>query len=100
MGWEARGKFLYYYRKERSGAHVRSIYVGTGEIARLESAMLAMQQEERRVQRSKLAAKESPLQAVDENLDAISGVVSDFVEAVLISGGFHKHKREWRKRRE
>jgi hypothetical protein len=100
MGWENRGRLRYYYRKERSGAHVRSVYVGTGEIARLHAATLAMQQEDRRIQESKLAAEKALLQAFDANLDAISGVVSEFVEAVLISAGFHRHKRQWRKRRE
>src|SRR5260370_40437782 len=100
MGWEQRGRFLYYYRKERSGAHVRSVYVGTGESARLHADSLAMQERERRTQQSKLAAEKAPLEAFDANLDAISGVVSGFVEAVLISAGFHRHKRQLRERRE
>lgn len=100
MGWENRGRLRYYYGKERSGAHVRSVYVGTGEIARLHAATFAMQQGERRNQQSKLAAAKAPLEAFDANLDAISGVVSTIVEAVMISAGFHQHKRQWRKRRE
>jgi hypothetical protein len=99
MGWESRGGTRYYYRKERNGAHVRSVYVGKGEIAGLEATLLAMQQEERRVQKSKLAAEKAPLQEFDANLDAISGVTTDFVQAVMISAGFHEHRRQWRKRR-
>lgn len=100
MGWESRGVSSYYYRKERNGAHVRSVYVGKGEVARLDAALLAMQQEERRIQGSRLAADRAPFEAFDMDLDAISGVASTIVEAVMISAGFHQHKREWRKRRE
>ena len=33
MGWEQRGNNRYYYRKEREGSRVKSVYVGRGEIA-------------------------------------------------------------------
>jgi hypothetical protein len=99
MGWEGRGGSRYYYRKERDGAHVRSVYVGRGEIARLEAALLALRQAERPIQGSRLAADTAPLEAFDRDLDAISGLASKIVEAVMISAGFHQHKRQWRKRR-
>ncbi len=35
MGWETRGGTSYYYRKERDGASVRSVYGGGGETAAL-----------------------------------------------------------------
>src|SRR5688500_8453371 len=38
MGWEQRGNHSYYYRKERSGSSVRSVYVGRGEVAHMISS--------------------------------------------------------------
>ncbi|MFN2514559.1 MAG: hypothetical protein ABR568_24515, partial [Pyrinomonadaceae bacterium] len=35
MGWEQRGNNRYYYRKEREGPRVKSVYVGRGEIAQI-----------------------------------------------------------------
>lgn len=78
---------------------VRSIYVGTGEMAQLECSVLSMQQKERGIQQSKLAAEKTAFQECDANLDSIEGVVSTIVEAVMISEGFHQHRGQWRKRR-
>ena len=100
MGWEKRGRSSYYYRKERNGAHVRSVYVGRGEIARLEESLLEVKQKKRRVEVSRLADHRAALEALDMDLDAMSLLASTIVEAVMISAGFHQHKRQWRKRRE
>lgn len=35
MGWEQRGNNSYYYKKERDGSRVMSVYVGRGEIAHM-----------------------------------------------------------------
>ena len=39
MGWEYRNGSRHYYRKERSGSRVRSVYVGRGDIAELSAAL-------------------------------------------------------------
>ena len=35
MGWEQRGNNQYFYKKERDGSRVKSVYVGRGEIAQM-----------------------------------------------------------------
>jgi hypothetical protein len=35
MGWEQRGNNSYYYKKEREGSRVKSVYVGRGEVAHM-----------------------------------------------------------------
>ena len=35
MGWEHRANNRYYYKKEREGSKVKSVYVGRGEIAHM-----------------------------------------------------------------
>lgn len=44
MAWEQRGSHFYYYRKERSGLSVRSVYVGRGDMAQLSAALDEMEQ--------------------------------------------------------
>jgi hypothetical protein len=99
MGWEARGSHSYYYRKERDGSSVRSVYVGRGEMAQLTAALLAMQREDRRIKNQKLQQEQASLKALDLDLDVMLWAVNTMMDAALIVAGFHQHKRQWRKRR-
>lgn len=100
MGWEQRGNHSYYYRKERDGSRVKSIYVGRGELARLDALMLKMQQEDQKAERMRRIKELNALSPIDSNIHALSRLVSTLTEAVLIDAGFHQHKRQWRKRRQ
>ncbi|HUE80769.1 MAG TPA: hypothetical protein VMM84_01565 [Pyrinomonadaceae bacterium] len=99
MGWEQRGNNFYYYRKEREGSSVRSIYVGGSETATLISQLEELQREEaqerREGQRRELAKHEQQ----DATIEAASRLIDTIKDATLIAGGFHQHKRQWRKRR-
>ena len=39
MGWEQRGDNQYFYKKEREGTRVKSVYVGRGEVAHMISKL-------------------------------------------------------------
>ena len=39
MSWEKHGDKTYYYKKQRIGGKVKSIYIGTGELAELISGI-------------------------------------------------------------
>ncbi len=99
MAWEQRGIHSYYYRKEREGSRVRSVYVGGGEkgalIAQLETMMRDESEASRDVRRrelAKLERQDAPIETACRMIDAI-------LEATLIVAGFHTHKRQWRRRR-
>lgn len=99
MGWEDRNGRSYYYRKEREGARVRSVYVGGGEIAGLLAQLDAMQTDERedertlaRMERERWQAQEAELAALAEMMDAVA-------TGVLLASGYHTHKRQWRLKR-
>ena len=76
-----------------------SVYVGRGEVAQLTVALLATQQEDRKLKREKERQELQALDTLDADIDALSRLTSTLTEAVLIAAGFHQHKRQWRKRR-
>jgi len=99
MGWENRSGRLYYYRKDRSGRRVRSLYVGRGEIAELTALLNTMHQQDQRVRLTKERQERNALRPLERNIDALAQLASTLVDATLIAGGFHQHKRQWRKRK-
>jgi len=99
MGWEQRGTNSYYYRKERSAGRVRSLYVGRGESAVLTAQLDAMQREEREAQRAKERKELRGFDSIDQTIDNLVRLSSTLTEAILIAGGFHQHKRQWRKQK-
>jgi hypothetical protein len=99
MGWEARGGKSYYYRKERDGASVRSVYVGSNETAQLIAQLDALQTDEREGKRALAQIEREQWQEQDAELDALSMIVDQVTAATLIAQGFHQHKRQWRRKR-
>lgn len=99
MGWEQRGNHSYYYRKERDGSRVKSVYVGRGEIARLDAAFTAMRQQDRTIAKANDRAKLATFNQLDADIDALSHLTSSVTQVALIAAGFHEHRRQWRKRR-
>lgn len=100
MALESRkNRHTYYYRKERSGDQVRSVYLGSGLIAELtarhaeeaEAQRLAEREHERQVRAAFLAA-DAPA------ADAIAALRTT-VHAALLLAGYHQHKRQWRRKR-
>ncbi len=98
MGWETRNGSLYYYRKERSAGRVRSVYVGQGEIAVLIAQLDAMKRDEDEAQQIKERQERRAFDALDKSIDDLAHLLSTLTDAVLITAGFHQHKRQWRKR--
>ena len=99
MGWEKRGTKRYYYRKERSGASVRSICVGRGEIAHLISDFESHSTELENLMRAKKSMEAHELERVETTLDRAVELVQLFTQAALLSTGFHSHHRQWRRKR-
>jgi hypothetical protein len=99
MAWERRGNFQYYYKKERQGSRVKSIYVGRGHLAELTATLRAVQHEDRKLMSEKLKHDQSLLDAFVSVNHNVERAVNTVTEAALIAAGFHQHKREWRKRR-
>jgi hypothetical protein len=99
MGWEQRGNNRYFYRKEREGSRVKSVYVGRGEIAH----MVAQLQSSSPLLERFARAMKSPQQVQQEKAEAALEQASDLIELIteasLLAAGFHTHKRQWRRMR-
>jgi hypothetical protein len=100
MGWETRGGNSYYYRKERDGGSVRSVYVGSGETARLIAQLDAMHGDEREGKRTLARAESERWRAQEAELDALADMVDAVTTGVLLAAGYHTHKRQWRLKRD
>jgi hypothetical protein len=100
MGWETRGGAgPYYYRKVRRGGRVVSEYVGRGDMATL-FALLDEQAREQKAAEAEIRREEQREEAeADARLDALVREAEAVAADRLIGLGYHRHKRQWRRRR-
>ena len=97
MGWETRQRGgRYYYRKERAGQRVRSVYVGGGDTARLLSTLDGLDRAEAEARREGERAERRRGAAEDRAFDELARQVEAVASAHLLARGFHTHKRQWR----
>jgi len=99
MGWEQRGNNQYYYRKEREGSRVKSVYVGRGEIAHMISEIQSSSPVLERLAR----ATRSPdatfaglgqfPQAIDAYKRAIAVKPDDSESHYLVGGAYYGSRR-------
>lgn len=103
MGWETRKSGgRYYTRSKRVGGKVVREYVGSGKVGELAEQLDEIQRTNRQLARKSAADP----QIADLGLGA-SKILEDFDaladrigRALMISAGFHQHKRgNWRRRR-
>ena len=99
MGWEQRGTNRYYYRKEREGLSVKSVYVGRGEMAHIISKFEASSAEVEKLMRAKRSIEADELERVEATLDRAIELTQLFTQAALLVAGFHTHHRQWRCKR-
>jgi len=101
VGWENRERGgPYYTRSRREGERVRREYIGSGPFAELCASsdnVLHEQRELERLEGRERVARREALAEPLEELDELAGVL---VRAALVAGGYHRHKGEWRKRRD
>jgi hypothetical protein len=97
MGWERRGKHEYYYRKEREGSQVKSVYVGRGEIAQMVSEIQSTTPLIERLARVTKTTKDIESQKREAILDEAIVLIQQMTEATFLTAGFHTHHRQWRR---
>jgi hypothetical protein len=99
MGWERRGANSYYYRKEREGSRVKSVYVGNGEIAHLISQFQGSSDTLERLTRTNDSIKALESEKAEAFLEQSIELIHLFTQAALLTAGFHTHHRQWRRKR-
>src|SRR5512143_2356689 len=90
----------YLYRPIRRGGRVTSEYVASGESAVLIARMEALERDERDSQGYEFQAEREALEAIEGALNDYFDRVEDLSRSALYAAGYHRPKREWRKRRE
>ena len=97
MGWEKRGKRLYYYRKIRSGKQVVSEYVGAGSCAELISDQDDFRRQLERAKRRQEQTDRKAQRQQERQVRNLARQIRALTAAVLLANGFHSHKGQWRK---
>jgi len=100
MAWEERSGSRYYYRSVREGKRVRKEYVGAGEAAELAAhaddtlrSVRELEAAEGRAEVERLAELAAPVAQLCEMAEILA-------RAELVASGYHRHKGQWRFRRE
>lgn len=78
---------------------MRSVYVGRGDFASLAATLDEMEQSDQERGRMEERRQLEASASLDTDIDSLAKLASTLTEAVLITGGFHQHKRQWRKRK-
>ncbi len=98
MGWEKRGNHRYYYRKRRIGGRVVSEYLSLE--AAVELIVQMGDDESQKRDLSQAARRErQKAEAIEGELARLTDLADALTQAVLIAGGCHTHKRQWRRKR-
>jgi hypothetical protein len=97
MGWEVRHGRRYYYKNERTGGRVVKQYYGKDEIARLAEGIDADARRKKQAEAAAISAERDKLAPVEEGMVQLDRACRLMIEAVLLSDGFHRHCRTWRR---
>jgi hypothetical protein len=90
----------YLYRSVRQGGQVTSEYVSSGATAIRFARKDAQERAQRDAQRAEMREDCDALDAIESALNDYFDRVEDLACAALYAAGYHRPKRQWRKRRE
>lgn len=100
LAWEVRNGRRYYYRKVRRGGRVFSVYEGGGLSGRISEMQVAEACAEKQARALTLREQAARDDSIDAMIDESWRMVSAATAAALESAGFHRHKGQWRLRRD
>ena len=99
MGWKTIHGRRYFYKSERVGGRVQTTYVGAGESGLLMSLLHSEDRAEAEAEREEKRAEREEYDAEDRAVSEWFDGVQAMADAAMIAAGFHKHKRQWRRKR-
>jgi len=101
VGWETRNRGgSYYTRSRRVNGRVVRQYVGVGVIGELAAELDAEERAEREARREALRAEQTRAREVTDTLADLEAASRQAMTDTLHAEGFHRHKGQWRKRRD
>jgi hypothetical protein len=99
--WERRERGgLYYTRSYRLNGRVVREYVGGGILGQLAAQMDAQERRRREEEAAAWKEEQERMEAVAAPVEELCEGVEVLARATLLASGYHRHKGEWRKRRE
>jgi hypothetical protein len=99
MAIEMRKSSRAYYRKERIGARVRSVYVAAGALGDAYAALDQVEREQRKAEQLDRRRARAAWEAEERDAEQLAAVARELERLALLATGHHQHKRTWRKRR-
>jgi len=90
----------YYYRKVRANGHVRSEYVGSGDVAQLSYALDRLDREQHQLERAERRQRAEAERAVERAAWGLLAEAQQLAALAMLATGHHRHRGQWRKRRE
>lgn len=94
MGWIDRNGRSYYYKSRRVAGKVE-----TEAFSGLRASLEASADERARAERGVKTALLEEDAALEAELDTLYSQIEEFTAERLHAAGYHRHKREWRRRR-
>jgi hypothetical protein len=91
---------LYYYRSVRSGDRVKKEYCGGGRLGRLAAQIDEVERQQRVEESNYWNVEKERLEENTAFLQEIEEAAQILVRAHLVAAGCHRHKGEWRRKRE
>jgi hypothetical protein len=101
MSWHAKkqGGKSYYYRSVRVNGRPVKQYVGTGPHADEAARAVRERRENKETQRLTFQHERNRLSCAETALKELRLLVKLLFRAHLLLGGYHEHRRQWRRRR-
>jgi hypothetical protein len=99
MGWKTINDHRYFYKSEREGNRVRSVYFGAGESGSLMAEWIALERLDRAEERERLREDREESDAAERAISDWFDGIQAVAEAAMVAAGLHKHKGQWRRRR-
>ena len=100
MGWKTINGHRYYYKSKRVGGRVESTYFGAGESGSLMAELAAMDRLDKAAERQEQQAEREESDAEERAIAEWFDHVQAVADAVMVEAGFHKHRGQWRRKRQ
>jgi hypothetical protein len=100
MGWKTINGHRYYYKSEREGGLVKTTYFGAGEFGSLMAQVDAVDRIEKAADRERVREERAESDAEERSISDWFDDVQAVADEALARAGFHKHKGQWRRKRQ
>jgi hypothetical protein len=99
MGWKTINGRRYFYKSEREGGRVRSVYFGPGASGAVMAEWIALERLEKAAEREREREEREESDADERAISDWFDDVQAVADMAMIAANYHRHRGEWRRRR-